>query len=435
MTKDDIDAVSMTLQVDGELAFSILLTRGGLTQRLGSSDAAGPAPLMVKGRTDRCFEDFLATVPEAVLDGGGDFEDGGREGSRHEWRFELGGGLQTVVWMVAYHQGSASLPDEFADMVVQAERLTHAWYMAGIAEETGEPAATESTPAPPSPTSRAGPTAVTGRSSAPARSRGASTSGAAAIRPTTGQGDVQKWPSASRKRVAAAVLLDLSVLGVPYRWLGALLPAGDGAGPPGAGLVVFAFVEFALLQFVRKSPGYWMLGIRAPLGSSPRVDPAWPIRESVATMVVGVLLCMGGASGLTSWTVSAPPTPYFGLPLGAVSSTVLTLLFAAAMTAAGVLILRLDLRGVWIGAGAMALMLLAVLLGWENWPAWIQAELERQLAADSDAAQPGDVAGFAAFARTLLVLFPVAYGLGLGLTWKRFTRRVGAVSGSALAAR
>jgi hypothetical protein len=395
LTKDDIDAVSLVLHVDGELTFSILLTRGGLTQRLGSSDAPDPAAVLVRGRTDRCFEDFMAALPESVLEGGGDFEDEGREGMRHDWRFELGGGMEASAWNIAYHQGSAGLPDEFADMVVRAERLTHHWWMAQVAEETGQPFPTQVAAAPPSP--RGTPVAAAGARN-PAPGRGRSVGATAARRAASGQSDVQKWPAASKKRIAAAVLLDFSVLSVPYLYLRAILPDGDGAGPPGAGLVLFAFGEFALLQFVRKSAGYWMLGIHAPLGSSPRVDPAWLTRESLVTMIVGVLLVVSGVSGLTSWTITSPPTPYFGLPLGPVLSALFTLFFAAPMAAAGFLVLRLDLRGVWIGAGTMALMLLAVLLGWEEWPT-------------------------AGFLRYLLVLMPVAFGVGLALTWKRFTRR------------
>ena len=437
LTKDDIDAVSLILHVDGELTFSVLLTRGGLTQRFGSSDGSGPPAVMVKGRTDGCFEDFIAAMPDSVLDGGGDFEDGGRDGPRHDWKFELGGGMAALTWTIAYHQGSASLPDEFADMVVQAERLTHSWYLAGVAEETGQPLGAPSAPPPPAPKPRAASTAAKGKGSGPARPK---TMGATASpRSANGLGDVQKWPAATKKRIALAVVLDFYVLSVPYMWLRALLPAGDGAGPPGAALVVFGFVEFALLQFLRKSPGYWMLGIRAPLGSSPRVDPVWPARESIVTMVLGALLFIGGASGLTSWTVSAPPTPYFGLPLGAVLSTLFTLLCAAGLVAAGLLILRLDLRGVWIGAGTVTLALLAILLGWEDWPAWIQVELQRQLAPDPrGSTAPGsaqDLAGFASVMRYVLVLVPTAYGVGLGLTWRRFTRRPTAAPRPAVAAR
>ncbi|MEX2048480.1 MAG: hypothetical protein WEB90_02775, partial [Gemmatimonadota bacterium] len=116
-TKDDIDAVAITLRVDDDTRFMVMLTRGGHTKRMGSSEGADREPLLVTGRTDSAFEDFMAALPDALLEQGGFFEDEGRDGPRHEWRFELGGGMEGLVYDFAYHAGSASLPDEFADLV------------------------------------------------------------------------------------------------------------------------------------------------------------------------------------------------------------------------------------------------------------------------------------------------------------------------------
>ena len=133
MTKDDIDAVSMTLLVDGDRAFQIYLTRGGLTQRQGSSDRPDASAVSVKGGTD-CFEPFLAAMPDTVLQqDGGVLDDGSSGPPRHEWRFEFGGGMQSLVYDVAYDPRASALPDEFADIVVLAERLTHAWHVAAVA--------------------------------------------------------------------------------------------------------------------------------------------------------------------------------------------------------------------------------------------------------------------------------------------------------------
>ena len=128
LTKDDIDAVAINLLVDGIHTFQVYLTRGGLTHRMGWSDRTDPEPVLVRGGTD-CFEPFMAAVPEALLQGeSASMEDEGRDGARHDWRFELGGGASSLLYEISYHAASAGLPDEFADMVVQAERLTHAWY-------------------------------------------------------------------------------------------------------------------------------------------------------------------------------------------------------------------------------------------------------------------------------------------------------------------
>jgi hypothetical protein len=411
LTKDDIDAVAINLLVDGVHTFQVYLTRGGLTQRKGSSDRVDADPVLVKAATDY-FEPFLAAVPDALLQAeSASMEDGGRDGPRHEWRFEFGGGLSSLVYDITYHAGSAGLPDEFADMVVQAERLTHAWYLAGVAEETGVEARPAGVPvAPPPPKPKA---AATRGGTAPKRP--------AANRATSGTArPIGPSLPATRERIALAVLLDFFALGIPYAYVSALLPDGGAGGPPGAGLVLFAIVEFVLLMVVRRSPGYWLLGISAPPGAKPQVDARWPTRESRITMAVGVALCWSGASGMTGWLLYQTPVPYFGLELGRFLSIVLTMLFAIGSIAGGVLILRTDLRGVWAGAGVMALTLLTVALAWSQWDAWVAAEVEARAVLRGRPLREGELAFAQAFLRVLLVGAPLAILAGVGLTWKRF---------------
>jgi hypothetical protein len=415
LTKDDIDAVSMMLHVDGELAFSILLTRGGLTQRFGSSDAFDPSAIMVKGRTDHCFEDVMTTLPEALLEGGGEVEDGGREGPRHDWRFELGGGMETLTWVVGYHQGSASLPDEFADLVVRAEGLTHAWYLTGVAEETGQPRPAPSVASAPAPRGRG----------APAKEKPVSPGSGA---PTRARAKAGHAVPATRERIALAVLLDLLAFSIPWsllQWLFA--GAGEGASPPGAGLVVFAILEFVLLQIARRSPGYWLLGISAELGQRPHVDSGRVTRESPVTLAVGAALCGIGVAGLTSWTVYHTAVPHFGLGFPLWLSLALTLLGSLAATLAGALVLRLDPRGVWLGGAVAALALLSAIVGWGEWGGFVDTAIaHRSASAGGPAGEPvgeGFIVGLLADLTPLLLLaVPSALLVGLGLTWRRFTR-------------
>ena len=70
---------------------------------------------------------------------------------------------------------------------------------------------------------------------------------------------------ATREQIALAVLLDLFALSIPYSFLHWITVGGEERmGPPGGALVLFAIVEFVLLQIARRSPGYWLLGISAP---------------------------------------------------------------------------------------------------------------------------------------------------------------------------
>ncbi len=384
LEKNDIDAISLTLAVDGRPAFSILLTRGGLTRRRGSSDAGERNAIEITGRTDRCFEDVLGLLPERLLEQGGAFEDGELGGPRHDWRFEIGGGMTSVVWDVSYHAAAAALPDEFADLVVHAEAATHAWYAAGVAEETGAPIRTAvATPAPTQPRAAA----------APGRPKSSAPKGKAAA----GRPAVASDAPATRERIALAVFIDFCLFNVPWAYLVAWL--ADGRAPLGANVVVFAFLEFAILQFARWSPGYWMLGIRAPLGAAPVSDGSWRARESKVTLAVGVGLIVVGVGGLTAWTVFEAPRQLFGLGFLALLSVSVQMLLAVASLVGGALVLRTDLRGVWVGGGASLAGLATALLALRTMPA--------------DAGLSGTVV------RVVLVAVPVTLLVGLGFTWKR----------------
>ena len=122
LPKDDIDAVQITQFVNGDTAFMVYLTRGGLTKRVGSSDRVDPSALLMTGGTD-AFGAFMGALPEHLLEQGASMEDGGTDGQRHEWRFEFAGGMNSLIYDIAYHSGSASLPDEFADIVEYLKTL------------------------------------------------------------------------------------------------------------------------------------------------------------------------------------------------------------------------------------------------------------------------------------------------------------------------
>jgi hypothetical protein len=225
---------------------------------------------------------------------------------------------------------------------------------------------------------------------------------------------------ASRERIALAILLDFFALGIPYGFAAALVSGGSADGPPGAGLVLFAIAEFVLLVVFRRSLGYWLLGISVAPQGKPQLDSAWRSRESRVTMAVGVALFATGASGMTSWTAGQTPIPYFGLPLGSFASILMTLILAAGSIAAGALVLRTETKGVWIGGGVMLLMLLAILLGWNDWDEWAAAELRARAASGAPALGAEAVGAAQAFVRVFLLAAPALSLAGLAVTWKRF---------------
>jgi hypothetical protein len=416
MTKDDIDAVSMTLLVDGDRAFQIYLTRGGLTQRQGSSDKPDPSALLIKGGTD-CFEPFLSAMPDSVLQqDGGVLDDGATGSPRHEWRFEFGGGMQSLIYDVAYDPRAAALPDEFADIVVLAERLTHTWHVASVAEETGAPVpAMTSRPAPPAPK---GAPAAKGRGPAAKKPAPGRTSGAVGARAKPCQ-----LVPAKRERIALAIVLDLFAWWIPFSFLAWLFGGGgEGSGPPGAGIMLFAIVEFLLLMLARKSPGFWLLGMSFPQGENPQVDTSWTTRESQETVAVGVAFCGLGVAGLTSWTLYRTAVPWFGLGFPLWLSIPLVILGSLALMLAGGLVLRLDLRGVWLGGALAVLMLLTGFLARADWAGFVDAAVANRSAYEGAPVGEGLFAAVLAFVPILVMVGPALLAGGVFLTWKRLTR-------------
>lgn len=419
LSKDAIDGVSIVLDVDGQPTFMLMLTRGGLTKRRGSSAAVKQSPITVTGATDGVFDAFMDAVPLDLLGQGAVLEDPGTDGPRHEWRIEFAGGPHIVTYELSYHWGSAALPDVFEDLVGLGERLTEEWYARGVAEETGGAAASVPVSAPPRESKAASPAAApeTGRSAA--RKTG---SERPAPRPRA-----QPLP-ASRERIALAVLLDLFTLKIPYAMLHRLfIGTGPRVGPPGGALILFAAVEFALLQFARTSPGYWLLGISAPLGAKPRVDPAWSPRESPATLAAGTALYGVGAIGISAWTTYHMSIPYFGLGFPIWLSIPLTLLGCVGLLVAGVLVLRTDIRGVWLGGGLVALMLLAALVGWSGWSGFVEASLSARAAQRGTDVGGGVLDVARAVVPPLVLVGPVALLAGLALGFRRLWRRAGSI--------
>lgn len=387
VAKDLFNSVAISMRVEGQPSFMLLVTRAGMIRRMGFSDLDDEELTVADGHEDDLFDQFMAEVPEELLSRGGTYEADGTEGKRCDCRIEFAGETEPVNFELVYYSRSAGLPKAISDLIATGERLTDEWYAERIGRDTtveeseGSPKQDPDSDVPPSPTA--------------------------------------DHPSASKQRIALAVLLDFFVFRIPYAFL-RLLFFSDGGEPLGLGLVIFAFVEFCLLQFVRMSPGYWLLGITAALGEFPKVDPELRFRESLVTHVMGVVFLGSGIDGLLSWAVYEVPIPYFGLPLGPVLSALFSLLIGAAFVVAGVLIFRADLRGVWAGAGVTAFSFLSVWFArGQDLDGWVAAELAARRALEGRPVDPAGLETAVSFVGPLVLIVPVLYGIGVFFTWKR----------------
>lgn len=393
VTKDQISSVAISLRVDGKPSFMLLLTSDGDVKRMGFSAVHAEEKTVAAGHDPALFEQVLATLPDALLGRGGTYEDPGTEGERCHWRIELGGTPDPIGFELIYYSKSAGLPKALAELVATAESLTDPWYAEHLGP--GTDTATDTAPAP-------------DEEPAPAEDEPA-----APVVPSR--------PAASKKRIALAVLLDFVVLQVPYTIVRMPFTSADGGGgPPGGGLVVFAIVEFCLLQFARWSPGYGLLGMRAALGDVARVDPARIAGESLVTHLVGVVCLSSGLGGTMAWASGSAPIPYFGLGLGPVLSALFSALLGIPLVAAGVLILRNDLRGVWIGSGVTALSFLSMWLARGTAMAsWMAAEVALRAELQGRPVMPGEAETAATFVAVFALGFPLVFGVGLYFCWKR----------------
>lgn len=386
--KDQTDLVSLTLKIEGELRFMVLLTRAGLVKRVGFSDPASPEGTLAVGHHEDVFASFMETVPEQLAAHQGSHRAQGENGPKCHWRIEFGGPGEVVALDVVYHAHSAGPPKAIMTLADTAERLTDEWY----AEQLKRSADPE-----PSPAASPG-----------------------AVEPAPNSD-----PAASAKRRVLAIVLDFFLLSVPYAYLLFLLGPAYRT-PSGGSLVLFGIVEFILLYFFGSSPGYWALGIASRPGRRPNVDQAQQLRESWVTMVVALLLLRSGIDAMSEWTmVRHIPAPYFGLELSLGASLLVTVGLGLAATVAGLLILRTDVRGVWVGAAFVGVSLLAIMLSdSELMDAWIRAEMVERRAAQGRPIRGEDLESLRSISRPLLLGIPLAYAAGLGLSFRRLSRPV-----------
>jgi hypothetical protein len=140
------------------------------------------------------------------------------------------------------------------------------------------------------------------------------------------------------------------------------------------------------------------------------------------TLALGISMCGLGALGLTSWTLYHTPVPYFGLGFPLWLSIPIALLGSAGLILGGALVLRLDVRGVWVAGGIAALTLLAAVTGWDAWGAFVDAAVENRSAYEGRPVGQGLLGPVLDLIPALVVLVPALLGAGAFESWKRLGR-------------
>jgi hypothetical protein len=441
---DQLTSVAIDIQVDDKPSFLLSMTKEGTVRRMGYSALDSHEKTAADVEDATIFAHFVEGLPTDVLDHAGSQEVEGVAGERVVCRIELVGATETVTYEMIYSSESAGLSRYMALMVNLGEELTDEWYGTNLTltpvldlppVQTPSPSAPaapstppwEPPPPPPPPPAYEPPPEPVYEPPAAEEPEPESeeevevevAEDVAASPPSRPRPSPR--PKASKQRLAMVVLLDLFVITSAYGVV--TLMTGRGL-PMGAALFFLVLTEACLLQFLRMSPGYWLLGMRANVGAFPTVEPDQIARESLVTHIVATVLLILGVHGLTVWTHFQAPMPYFGFAWASWFTVPLTILIGAAFIASAVLIFRNDIRGVKIGGGVTAFGFLAVWFARGNTlNGWLRLELMRQREAEGrpvfNSLDLDPILG-----RVVPGAIVIALGCGVGLyfVWKQFTQ-------------
>lgn len=455
---DQLTSVAISLRVERKPSFMLLLTREGTVKRMGYSAIDNYEQTVADTEDPSIFERFLAGLPTDVLEHAGSHEAEGNEGALVICRIEFAGTPEPVTYEMTYSSESARLSRYMQLMVDLGEELTDEWYGSNVTltpildlppvqkrpPSAPAPLVTQPAHEPPPPPAYEPPAHAYDPSPAPAddlpadpepeheepvdeEGEAEEAGSATAARPGS-RARPRGRPKASHQRFGMAVVLDLFVITGVYGILSLMTGA---ALPLGAALFFLVLAEVGLLQFLRMSPGYWLLGMRAAPGAFPTVDPDQLAGESIVTHAVASVLLVLGLTALVAWTQYQDPIPFFGFERAGWFTAIVSVLFGAAFLASGVFIFRNDVRGVWIGGGATAFTFLSIWFArGSTLNGWLRLELMRKREAQGRPVfNPLDLDPV--LGRVLPVTFLIALGCGVGLyfVWKRFTGPEGARPG------
>jgi hypothetical protein len=428
---DQLTSAAISLRVEGKPSFLLLITKEGTVRRMGYSSVDNDEKTVAVVEDASIFERFLDGLPNDVLDHAGSHEAEGLAGERVVCRIEVASASDTATYEMTYSSESAGLSRYMQIMVNLGEELTDEWYGANLAltpvlDLPPVQKSPPSAPAAPPPAAYEPPAEEEPEPEQDAEEEAEPEEATltAAARPGSQVGPEGRQ-KASKQRFGMAVLLDLFVFTSAYGVL--TLMTGTGL-PIGAALFFLVMTEFCLLQFLRLSPGYWLLGMRADLGAFPTVHPDQLAGESLVTHIVATLLLGLGVESLTVWRHFQDPIPYFGFGWATWFTVILGFLIGASFIASAVLIFRNDVRGVWIGGGVTAFSFLSVWFARGNeLNGWLRLELMSQREAQGrPVLDPLDLDPVLGVVVPAVCAIALGLGVGLYFVWKRFTQPQGA---------
>ncbi len=245
----------------------------------------------------------------------------------------------------------------------------------------------------------------------------------------TAIGNVSHWRPASRKRRALAIYIDFqlysAVSTLAFWAVGKLSPVVT-LESSWMRLALFPFLEFILLRSLRRSPGYWALGIRSiPPPSSEAgivVDPDALQSERWWTLLLGMLLILEGTKTAVRWVLWHPPVPFMGIQLSATWSAAVSVVSGVFLCGIGFFLLRRRAEAALFGVALYAISLVSGLLSYDLMGSWAAADVIARRDYQGLPVREGEVELMQSLAPAIVVVTPVIFIVWLLAAHRRFRR-------------
>jgi hypothetical protein len=124
-----IESVHIQWECGGTLLLSLYMSRSGAVNRAGSGDGDPARALPCMGRSsESLFEQWIEALSSELLAHAGRYEFAERQGEDCQLTLTLGGEAFETGFAFRYGTESQGPPEEIAELVSEAIRLTDPWY-------------------------------------------------------------------------------------------------------------------------------------------------------------------------------------------------------------------------------------------------------------------------------------------------------------------
>lgn len=169
------------------------------------------------------------------------------------------------------------------------------------------------------------------------------------------------------------------------------------------------------------TPGLYFLSINH---KTMEVDRYIYNQESSGTIIWGTLFISEGMSNLVRWIEFDAPQPMFGLFLDYNIQTAIQFIFGSAFIAAGYWMLKLNIKGLFLGITTLTVMLFSMLLSWQQWnPNLIAAMVTKRRLARGGTVRQEEIEFFQFLMPEVMVTIMVICILSLLYSYKKFNMR------------